>query len=284
MRTNVVICLNGNYLSTTHSFLDVLSPGVLEGEGIFETIRVYDKNVPFFKMHYARLAAGIKFYKLGPPPSGKDILEIIRGLLSKNEIRNARVRLAFWRKGAEVRNAVVCQEFILPSSAYAKGFKAVVSSLRCPRRQDPLIKSLNYSLYRKSYLMAREKGGDEAVLLNSRNEVSEGSRSNLFFFKEGMLCTPSLACGCLNGITRRLVIKIARQQGVPCRSGRYSLDDLLNADEVFVTNSLLELISVVQINNYHLRKMPRRRSVMLRLLTHYRRLRDCESLLIQSSL
>ena len=111
------------------------------------------------------------------------------------------------------------------------------------------MKTIAYRHFHQALEQARESGYDEAVLLNRYGHLVEGSRSNIFFLKNGALYTPSLSCGCLDGITRRIVLQLARKEKVPCCIVRATLAQLLAADEAFMTNSLVEVVPLLSVND-----------------------------------
>lgn len=94
---------------------------------------------------------------------------------------------------------------------------------------------------------ARAAGCDEAVSLNESNHLTEGCTTNLFFVRDRKLCTPAVSCGLLNGIMRQVVLKAARACNIACEEGLYSVDELAAADELFLTNSLVEMMPVRQL-------------------------------------
>ena len=130
---------------------------------------------------------------------------------------------------------------------YSKGFKVIVSKTRRPKTRFSHIKSMDYGCFRKAFIEAKEKGCDEAILLNNRNELVEGSRTNIFFVKKGILYTPATHCGCLNGITRRIVLRLARQMDIPCKSVIADVSVLRQADEAFVTNAVMGVMPLTVV-------------------------------------
>ncbi|MDP2923535.1 MAG: aminotransferase class IV, partial [Candidatus Omnitrophota bacterium] len=109
------------------------------------------------------------------------------------------------------------------------------------------IKIANRLLYELSYLEAKKKGFDGAIVLNSRGYISQGTRSNIFLVKDNVLFTPCLSCGCLAGITRKVIFALARKYKIRIEEGKFTLGDLYQADEVFFTNSLSGVIPVASI-------------------------------------
>ena len=99
-----------------------------------------------------------------------------------------------------------------------------------------------------AYQKAVSRGYDEALLVNAKGHVCEASRANLFVLRAGILLTPPLNCGCLNGITRARVIKQAARQGIAVREKNLAIKDILNSDGAFVTNALIGLMPLASID------------------------------------
>lgn len=121
---------------------------------------------------------------------------------------------------------------------------------------DPKVKSLNYLNNILARMEASHAGCDEALMLNTEGYVSEGSVDNIFIVSEGVLKTPPLEDGMLAGITRAVVIEVARQAGIPCAQTSLRVDDLLQADECFLTGTGAELIPVRRIDGKRLAPSP----------------------------
>jgi branched-chain amino acid aminotransferase len=116
---------------------------------------------------------------------------------------------------------------------------------------DPKVKSLNYLNNILARIEANRAGMDEALMLNLEGYVSEGSVDNIFIVADGVLKTPSLDCGLLEGITRAVIIEVAASKGIPCQETRLLVSDLLQAEECFLTGTGAELIPVRQIDEHH---------------------------------
>jgi 4-amino-4-deoxychorismate lyase len=149
---------------------------------------------------------------------------------------------------------------------YRHGFSTCVSGFRQNEYSIlARIKSTNYLLCKLAYLEAKEKGFDEAIILNNRGYVAETSRSNIFLVKDGQVFTPSLSCGCLEGITRRAIFDLAKRNHIEIFEGNFTIQDLYDADEVFLTNSLM---GVMPINS--IKRQPMRRGKITQLfMTQY---------------
>ena len=264
----IMIYLDGAMIFADQKLLKSLSPGILKGDGVFETMRSYgarqdQRIVKIFQLalHLSRLARGLKALNIPPPISlnprisvdavgfnfpGKEIIEKI---LRLNNLVNAKVRLTVWKSGKKIHSAITVVPYKpFSENKYKKGFSAMVSRITLDESSMLNgIKSIRYDFFLKAYQRARLHGYDEALLFNRRGELVEGSRSNIFFVTDKVLCTPPLRSGCLAGITRQLVIKIAGEMGIEIKQRKVTLFDILEAREVFLTNSLLEVMPLTSI-------------------------------------
>jgi len=239
-----MLFLDGLMIPTSKAFVEALSPGILLGQGVFETMRSYSGRIFALEEHFTRLFAGLESLKIKPPFSKQKIEDYLYLSLHTNRLKNARLRLTIWQTNSRVRISIVASPYRPPSPAiYKQGFTAEISDIVLrPRPRRPAIKSINYHSFMLAYRRARDKGHDEAILLNGEGYVAEGSRSNIFFVKDDTLYTPRLTCGCLNGITRHIVLTIAREIKIECQEVTIVPEELFRADEAFLTNSLIELM------------------------------------------
>lgn len=234
------INFNGEWIEATPELLHALSPGVIRGRGIFETMLIEQGQVCFWEEHFRRLQQGAGLYKLSIPFSSKKGLALLKKAVSLNRLASGRLRLSLYTdQGQDFFNIVA-----VPHNSGAKpkqSFKTMVSALRIKKNKYSRAKSLEYQPFYEAREQARAKGFDEALLLDPDGYLVEGSTTNIFFVEKWTLFTPSAAGGCLNGIVRQQVIRLAREAGVPVKTGRFKLGRLLKADEVFLTNSLIGL-------------------------------------------
>ncbi|HLF19011.1 MAG TPA: aminotransferase class IV [Candidatus Omnitrophota bacterium] len=245
----LTIYLNKNYIKVDGATFEALLPGNLEGEGAFETMRSYDGKIFAFDDHMKRLKRGLKHFHMIIPLSGKQILWVINELSRRNKLKNARVRVIVWRHNNQKFISISCQPLKLPSSKkYKTGFNVMTARYGRSRQGKSDVKSIDYRMLRKIFREAQSKGFDEAVLLNGKGEIVEGTRTNVFFVHNGRLYTPALGCGCLNGITRQKVIQCARSRKIPVKAARAPLKQLMSCDEAFLTGSTLEVMPVRSVD------------------------------------
>lgn len=258
------LLLNGQLSDSKAAVISALDHGFLYGMGLFETLRTYGGGRPWLlEAHAARLSAGCGLLGIGYRPDPERLSGDIKRLLEANGLRDGYVR---WSVSAG-EGAIG-----LPSGAYERPneilyVKELVSDtpatrsgktlrlLRLPRSTPEgavRLKAFHYmnNILAKRELAAAGAGADtEGLFLDGNGRVVEGMVSNVFWFKDGELRTPALETGPLAGITRDYVIGLAGKMewNVPVREGLYGWEDLLAADEVFLTNSIQEIVPVVRL-------------------------------------
>jgi len=230
--------------------------GLLRGIGLFETMRAYRGNIIYFNQHIARIRSSGKIFGLELPFSTGKIRKIVKRLLALGSLSDARLRLTLWQDdgGSEIMVAASGYK-PYPLNKYKQGFSAGIASLR--QGQDSFLaqhKTSSRLIYEANFYEAQRRGFDEAIMLNQRGDITEATRSNIFFAKNKTLFTPALDCGCLSGITRRVVGDLAAQYGIELYEGRFTLEDLYAADEAFLTNSLMGIMSLRRVENKYLIK------------------------------
>jgi len=245
-----VIFLNSKFMPANKAKASVLSPGFLYGWGVFETMRCFNGKIVYFGEHLKRFQNDCKSIGLELPYSISKVKLILNKALEKNNFSDNYIKLACWKSEKSIDFLVLIKKYQpLPESVYKNGFSVLNSSfLQSENSLLTRIKSTSRLLYELAYQEAKDKGFDEAILLNRRGEICEATRGNLFFIKKGKLFTPSLKCGCLLGITRKVVFDLAKKANIDLIEGRFTLEDLHQADEVFLTNSLLGIMPVSSVN------------------------------------
>ena len=242
----MIYYLNGQKTSEDKALAESLSPGVLKATGAFETLRVYGGKLLFLEEHVDRLQRGLSAQRLHTKISVREAQARIQELLKANRVKNARVRYMVWNNGGRLQTTVSCAAL---NGLNKNFYHARVSAYRRNRTRTSHLKTLRYGQMRKAYLDAAQKGFDEAILLNDKKHLVEGSRSNIFFVKDGCLMTPSVSCGCLNGITRTHIIQLAKEHHIKLRTGSFRLKSLQKADEAFLTNSVVEVMPLTKLDD-----------------------------------
>lgn len=257
----MLIFINGSLVPDTEAKVSVFDRGFLYGDGVFETLRSYNGTIFRCEGHLERLfisAAGIYI----TCPFTKDYLkESLYRTLKENNLKNAYLRLTVTRgesePGLDIEQSmgptviIIPREFNgYPEGLYLKGIHAAVVTTRRtpPSVLNPAIKSINFL----NNIMARAEvkvfGASEGIMLNTDGYVAEGTVSNIFIVKDGIIKTPSLDTGILNGVTRSVVISLARENKIPLNEAPLYPDELYNADECFITNTTYEIMPVTTLN------------------------------------
>lgn len=245
------IFLNGKFIRTEEAKVSVLSHGFLHGFGVFETMRAYNKKISGIDSHLRRIKSGAVFIGIKLPYSTDGLKRIIYRTLCLSGYADNYIKLTVWKDIKEAGILVVTKKY-QPYSAqiYRKGFKIGISLLRQGEANlFSRLKTTNRLLYELSFQEAKQKGFDEALILNGKGYITEASRSNIFFAKGNELFTPSLDCGCLEGVTRGAILDLAKKHKISVGEGSFTISDLSAADEAFLTNSLVGVMPVGFLEN-----------------------------------
>ncbi len=256
------IYLNNAIVKASDAKVSVFDHGFLYGDGIFETMRAYNGVIFMFDEHLSRLFRSAAYISLDIKRSISDIKIAIYETLKANSLSNAYVRLSISRGYGPIGiDPDLCKEntFVIianqfksyPNSYYLEGIDTIVSSVRRNPVEalNPQIKSLNFLNNILAKIEAKKMQAMEAIMLNIEGFISEGTISNIFFAKDEMLYTPSINCSILDGITRGVVIELAKRNGIKLIEGQFRLEELHSASEVFLTNSSMELMPVRRVND-----------------------------------
>jgi branched-chain amino acid aminotransferase len=234
--------------------------GFLYGDGIYETVRVYAETPFEWPAHDHRLRQSARHLSLACPWSSRYLLTAIERLLRADGRSEATVRLSVTRgPGPLGLDPALCRPSTLVIQSHPdrslealreKGVSMAIAE--CVRHPSPgsldcRIKSTNSLSFVLAKMEARRRGVFETVLLNEAGRLTEGASSNLFFIRARTLHTPDVSCGLLPGITRRLVLGLAAAAGLRTLEGAYRPQDLLSADEIFLTNTTFEVLPVTEL-------------------------------------
>ena len=253
--------LNGEFVPEEDVKISAFDHGFLYGDGIFEGIRAYDGYVFKLEEHLDRLYDSARAIRLEIPLSRDEMREAILETLRVNGLKTAYIRPIVTRGvgdlGIDPRKCARPTVLILvkdwktlyPEELYEKGLRTIVASTRArpPESLPPSVKSLNYLTNIMAKLEAIAAGADEAIMLDVRGFVAEGTADNLFVVKKGVLYTPPVTTN-LPGITRGVILDLAREAGYPAREEYFGVAQLYTADEVFLTGTAAEVIPIVEID------------------------------------
>lgn len=258
------IWIDGKMLPEEEAKIGVLDHGLLYGDGCFEGIRVYDGRIFKLQSHLERMWQSAERIRLDLPFTHDVIAAAVRETVEVNGIVNGYVRLVFTRGvGTLGLHPFLCPKptvFVIadniklyPPELYTDGMKIIVADRpRIPREcLDPQIKSLNYLNNILAKIEAIDAGVLEALMLNVDGWVSECTGDNIFVVKDGHLATPPVDAGILDGITRRFVMnELCPALGLPVEERMMRLEEVLEADEVFLTGTAAEVIGVSRVGDH----------------------------------
>jgi branched-chain amino acid aminotransferase len=250
--------MNGEYTMLKDAKVSVLDHGLLYGDGVFEGIRVYNGRVFKLDEHIKRFFESAKPIMLNIPLSFDECKKIVCETCVKNDIKDGYIRLVATRGVGDLGlSPSKCEEYgfvfciaatisLYPEEMYKTGIPVITAQQRRnnPTILDPQIKSLNYLNNILAKIEANYAGAQEAIMLNAQGMVAECTADNIFIIKDGVIYTPPIHCGALDGITRRTVMDLAKQAGFEMVEKEFSLFNVYNADECFLTGTGAECIPV----------------------------------------
>ena len=255
------VYINGKYYDKDDAKVSVFDHGFLYGDGIFEGIRLYNKNVFKLPKHIDRLFRSARAIMLDMPWSKQEIMDAVCDACRTNNLTDGYIRLVVQRgKGALGLSPRSCSDpqliiiadqiQLYPDELYQNGLKAIT----VPTRRNshaalpPMVKSLNYLNNILAKIEAQNLGYQECLLLNNEGYVAECSGDNVFIAFEGQLITPPVSAGSLGGMTRQTVIELAKKLGYELIEKPLTRFDVWTADECFLTGTAAKLIPLVELD------------------------------------
>jgi len=256
------IWMDGELVPTSEARISVFDHGLLYGDGCFEGIRIYNGKIFKEAEHIRRFFQSAKVIRLDLPLSPDGVSAAMKEAVVANEIEgDGYIRLLATRGvgslGISPKHTANPSVIIIaatiqlyPPELYETGLRCITSSyIRTnPNSLSPRVKSLNYLNNILAKLEALDAGANEAIMLNHEGHVAEATGDNLFIIRDRELQTPPASSGILEGITRRVVIDLAASAGYTVVEKTLIRHDLYVADEVFLTGTAAEIISVVAVD------------------------------------
>ncbi len=256
------IDLNGELVPEEQARISIFDRGFLYGDGVFETLRVYNGSAFRSQAHWDRLRQSASLIRLDISFTEKEYIDRLERVISANGLTEAVARVTVSRGVGPRRFTLNYEQRPTtlfwarpfdghPEELYRDGVKIVIAATRrnSPDAVDPAAKSANYLNSVLARAEAEDAGAFEAVMLNADGFLTEGSTTNLFTVRGNELLTPSLECGVLPGITRATVLEMAPELGIKTAEAMLRPEDMFQADEVFITNSTAEIMPVVAVEN-----------------------------------
>ena len=259
-----IVNVNGVTTAGDRAVVSVFDHGFLYGDGVYETLRTYNRRPFLPDRHLARLRASAARLSLEVPPSDAELesrmRDTMRGVNAQGEVT---LRILVTRGVGDLGyDPAVCRTPTVviiarphresPDRVQRDGVRLVVASVvrNHPRSVDPVIKSNNLLNNVLAMQEAVREGAYEAILLNHRGELAECSQSNLFVVRDGVVLTPPLDAGLLEGVTRNLLFEVGAGAGVPVREAVLRETDLASVDELFITSTTREVVPVVRVGDH----------------------------------
>ncbi len=255
------IWLDGKLVDESEAKISVFDHGLLYGDGVFEGIRIYNGRIFRLEEHIRRLFDSAKAIVLNLPWTQEEVCKYTCETVAANELADGYVRLVVTRGAGELGlNPYLCpvpSMFIIastiklyPDETYKNGLSIITCATRrpAPGALMPQVKSLNYLNNIMAKVEAIQANALEAVMLNEQGFVAECTGDNLFLLKNGVLLTPLISDGALDGITRAVIIELAETLGVPFKECSLTRYDIFTADECFLTGTAAEVIPVVALD------------------------------------
>lgn len=257
-----IVYVDGNYVPAEDAKISVFDHGLLYGDGVFEGIRFYKRNVFRLSDHLDRLLMSAKYIMLNPKHSKEQLAQIVLETCRRNGLDDGYIRLLVTRgAGTLGLNPYLCENPALiciaskiqmyPMEYYEKGLPIITAATRriSADALSPRVKSLNYLNNVMAKIEAIQAGVLEALMLDRNGFIVECTGDNFFMVRDGILFTPPTYQGALRGVTRDAVIELARQQGIRVCEERLTLYEAYTADEAFLTGTAAEVVPVSRIDS-----------------------------------
>jgi len=261
------IFMNGKFVDEKQAKVSVFDHCLLYGDGCFEGIRLYQGCIFRLADHIERLYSSAKYIMLKIPLSPVQMIERVRETVRRNSLRDGYIRLVVTRGVGPLGLApweckkptvfIIADKITLyPAEFYEKGLEIVTVPTRRSHVEslNPRVKSCNYLNNILAKIEASMAGALEALMLDHNGFVNECTGDNVFLVKKGVLTTPPTYLGALRGITRSVVIELARAEGIEVCEEPFTRFDVFDADECFLTGTAAEVVPVVKVDKRQIGK------------------------------
>ena len=255
------IWLDGKLVDEADAKISVFDHGLLYGDGVFEGIRVYDGRVFELEAHLRRLYESAKVIRLDVPMEKSELISAIKKTVEANGITDGYIRLLVTRGvGTLGLNPFLCKDSSLiiiadkiqlyPEELYETGMKIISATTvrNHPLAIPPQVKSMNYLNNIIAKIEALDNNVPEAVMYNHEGYVAEATGDNVFIVRDGVIYTPPVEAGALEGVTRNLVIRLAKEDNLEVVEKNLTRCDLYICNEFFLTGTAAEVIGIVEID------------------------------------
>lgn len=255
------IWLDDRLVDEAEAKISVFDHGLLYGDGVFEGIRVYKQQVFELDAHIDRLYESALAIRLQIPLDKAQLIAATQETVQANNVVNGYIRLIVTRGvGTLGLNPFICKKGMIviiadniqlyPEELYERGMRIISATTvrNHPLALPPQVKSLNYLNNILAKIEALDNDVMEAIMYNHEGFVAEATGDNVFIIRRGIVYTPPVAAGSLEGITRSVVIRLAREEGLEVIEQNLTRYDLYVCDEFFLTGTAAEVIGIVEID------------------------------------
>ena len=251
-RALTVTTINGRQVSGNDAKISVFDNALLYAEGLFETFLACDDRVLFLDEHLDRLYRGAKIINLTPPSNRDKLARWMKSTIAAHPARIKKLRLTITSGEASKWLGIQGKPQVILSAAPhtipTEPFRLQVSDFRVDQDSEfRRIKTISYAIHAVALKRALQDGFDDALMINQKGRVAEVTSSNIFWRRGRTVYTPPLSAGCLEGVTRYVVLNSARKHGVRIVERTEPLERMTTADEVFISSSLKLVIGVSEI-------------------------------------
>jgi branched-chain amino acid aminotransferase len=258
----MIVYLNGRFVPEEQAFISIYDRGFLYGDGLFETIRFYSGEPFLWEEHWDRFQRGCEALRIWCPLSRGEMRLMLRTLLQRNRLKDCLVRLTLSRgrgvRGFSPRGADYPTLAVVPSLApeLPESYRVIISQFRLPATNSiSKIKHLNKLLQVLARADADAAGVDEALLMDESGHLVEGTATNLFFIKDGVVGTPPLR-GILPGTTRAHVLRLCQRLGIRTMETGIRPAQFGQLDGAFLTSSAAEIMDIGEVDGRRLKRSP----------------------------
>lgn len=239
------VCFNRNFLPADEPIFNSQNRSFRYGDGVFETMKIYNGKILLDQFHYDRLFLSLKMLQIENTLESSDLSQLILELCSINDcIALGRVRLAVFRNDQNKAEFVI-EAFPLLREEIEWNEKGLTIDLYPYARKNAdafsNLKTANFLPYVLAELFAKERGLDDTIVLNAFNQLADSSKANIFLIKKNEIFTPALHQGCVSGVLRRFLFDELKKNNYRIHQQEISEQQLLEADEVFLTNSIYDI-------------------------------------------
>jgi branched-chain amino acid aminotransferase len=257
----VIVWMNGALSELAAARVSPLDHGLVVGDGVFETLRVYG-GVPFaWTRHLDRLQSSAMGLGL-VAPAADELRAAADAVLTANALTEARLRITVTggpappgSRRAPVPPTVIVIPFEIEPAAPA-GSVMIVPWTRNEGGALAGLKTISYAENVRALAYVEERGASEAIFANTKGNLCEATGSNVFLVLDGACCTPPLAAGCLNGVTRQLLLQLGAEIGIPIEERDVPVGALRDADEAFVSSTVREVQAIAEVDGRPLPAVP----------------------------